>query len=548
MLAAQSLTGRVTDPGGVPLAGITVDAGSGIPVTTGALGTFTIAGLANNSYDVEYLPAQGAPWAAREIETTVSGITNVGDIVLEPGADIIGVALTEGGLPIASCNLNVYAQDGTKLFTPYDNTNALGQFAVTVPLGTWDLRVQPPVGSTMVSTTLEDIAVAGPTPIGNVTLRTGYLVTGSVGDAVTTVPIGNTRFKVWDAITGERFVIPNDTTNVFGQFSFLLPYGIADFEVIPPAGNTHVGKQMFGVIVVGPTAMGSIGLQSGVTVSGNVTANGGSLAGADIDVLNADGTKVFTAFDNTDAGGNFSVVVPTGSGMIVRVEPVASTGLVGATTAPLNIAANTNVGTINLASGVAVSGNVMGQGAPEFDAALNFVDTATGVELITITDHTDVAGNYTTYVPPGNYDVTVVTADGSLSKDATQNVTITGAATVDFTLSLKLARTQVTSYGIPTLGPGALMPINVLLHTTTPGWTPILIDLYIDMPTSPSIPLLYGVPLTLPHVPFVVGPVFLPVPPLPASEVGKPLEMRVVLRDATGLIIYDEADATFYVQ
>ncbi|MGK0203270.1 MAG: hypothetical protein ACI9S9_002348, partial [Planctomycetota bacterium] len=40
-VSAQSLTGRVTDPVGVPIAGITVDTGSGL-ATTDALGVFVI--------------------------------------------------------------------------------------------------------------------------------------------------------------------------------------------------------------------------------------------------------------------------------------------------------------------------------------------------------------------------------------------------------------------------------------------------------------------------------------------------------------------------
>ncbi|MFT4514886.1 MAG: hypothetical protein ACI89X_001506 [Planctomycetota bacterium] len=546
-VSAQSLTGRVTDPVGVPIAGITVDTGSGL-ATTDALGVFVITPLAINTYEVEYLPAIGAPWESRLLESIVSGATNIGDVVLQPGFDITGVAMSEAGLPVASCNLNIYAQDGTKLFTPYDNTDALGNFAVTVPAGTWDVRVQPPVGAAMVSTTIEDVVVAGAVGLGTVTMRTGYVVSGSVVDSVSGVPIGSTRFRATNALTGERFVVPADTANVFGQFSFLLPFGIVDLDVIPPQGNAHVAREMFGVFVPGATVLGAVGLDSGAMLSGTVTVGGVAFEGADIDVLLADGTKVFTAFDTSALNGTFSVVTPLGSGLRLRVEPVSATGLVGVLMPPISVAGPTSVGVIDLQSGVAVSGIVMGPGAPEFDAALRFVDTVSGQEVVTVHDHTDVTGNYTTFVPAGNYDVAAVTVDGSLSLDGMQNVTVAAAATVDFALALKTARTQVTSYGTPTVGQGGPLPINVLLHTTPAGLTTIRIDVFVDMPNGVSVPLLFGLPLSLPAVPFVVGPVFLALPPVPAGQLGKPLKMRVRLRDATGAITYDEADQTFFVQ
>ena len=549
--AAQSLTGRIVDPTGVPIAGITVDPGSGgaTPGVSDAFGNFTITGLNNNhTYDFEYLPPFAAPWAARIVTTTIVGATAIGDVTLQPGFALSGVAHTQSGLGVLGCNLNVYAQDGTKLFTPHDGTDALGNFSVTIPAGTWDVRVVPPVGALMVATTIEDVAVAAATNLGVVTLRTGYTVTGTVVDSVSLVPVGQTRIRAFDALTGERILLPVDTVNTFGQFTILLPYGLLDLWFEPPLGNTHVARMMLGVAVPGPTALGNVRLQNGALLSGTVTANGSPVAGADIDVLLADGSKVFTPNDTTTAAGAFSVAVPLGAGHRVRVEPT-TTGLVGALSGPVQVAGATNVGTITLAAGIAVSGTVTSPSGPEVDAALHFVDPASNTELVTSFDHTGGQGHYTTWVPAGTWQVSVTTAEGSFAQGTNpQSLTVSAPTTFNAALPAKLARTAVTSFGTPTLPQGALLPINVLLHSMVPGLQTILVDLSVEMPGQPPVVLLPGLPLTLPQIPFQIDFLWVPYPLVPAPLLGKEIDMVITLRDATGNVVLDRAKTPFVVE
>ncbi|HEB54687.1 MAG TPA: hypothetical protein ENI87_15675 [bacterium] len=550
-LPAQTVTGRVVDTAGVPIPNVTVDAGSGsVPGVTDLLGNFTLIGAPTGVRDIEYVPAAGDPYAARVIETVIGVVTNVGDITLQPGFEIIGVATDPNGVGLFRCNLNVYAQDGTKLFTPYDNTDLFGNFAVMVPAGTWDVRVQPPVGALFVSSTLEDIVVGSPgsTNVGTVQLRTGYLITGSVVDAQTGLPIANTKIKAFDTLTGERFVLlPSEHTNVFGQFSFLLPYSFSHLLFEAPAGNTHVSRQMFGVPIPGPTVLGAVGLENGVLLSGTVLGNGAPVAGADIDVLLADGTKVFTPRDTTDATGAFTVAVPNATAVQVRVEPNASVGLVGTVTPALTTAGPTSLGQITLASGIAVSGVVTGQGTPEAAASVRFFD-ALGNRLVTVGSRTDAAGQYQTWVPSGTYDVEVVTTDGSFFLDAQQILTVTAPMTQDFTLSSKSFRTLLDGHGIHTTAPGGTVPISVLLHSLAPGFQTVRIDLFIDLLDGTSVPLVSDLTLSLLPVAFTVGPLFVPTVPVPPSLLGKPAEMRVRIRDAGGNNVLDESTSTFYIE
>lgn len=548
-LGAQTITGRLVDPGGVPIPNITVDAGSGVPGLSDALGNFVVGGLAAGTYDVEYLPVQGAPWAARSLETVVNPSASVGDIVLQPGFDIVGVATDANGAPLMSCNLNVYAPDGSKLFTPYDNTDIGGNFAVTVPAGTWEVRVQPPVGAQLIATTLNDVVTGAPgnANVGVVVLRTGYPCTGAVVDAVSGLPIGGVKLKAYDAITHERLVLkPNDQTNVFGQFNFLLPYGLVDLRVEPASGDSHVGREVFGRAILGATALGSIALENGALLSGTVLANGSPVLDADIDVFDGP-VKLFVAHDHTDASGQFSIAVPLGRTLDVRVEPTHSTGLVGERVAGVLVVGPTSIGAVALSAGVLVSGNVSGPAGGEAHARVRCFD-GLGEEVVLVGNETDAAGDYQTWVPLGTFDFVAQPVDGSVSQDGSQQVAVAGATTVDFVLQSKLFRTRVSSYGTPTVPQGLPLPINVLLHSMVQGWQTVRIDLLVEPPAGAPIPLLVGLPLTLPPVAFTVGPLFVPLPPLPPALLGLPLDMTVRVRDAAGVNVLDDSGTTFYVQ
>ena len=547
---AQSLTGRVVSPTNVPIAGIVVDAGSGsTPAVTDALGLFTIVGLQNgHDYDVEYVPAFGVPIAARIVTSVINGVTSVGDVVLQPGFAIDGVARTEAGLPILGCNLNAYAQDGTKLFTPRDGTDALGNFQIFVPAGTWDVRIVPPVGALLVPVQFEDVVVAAPYGLGNVVIPTAHLVTGTVVDQVSGVPVGNTRLRAYNALTGQRIHVPIDTATTFGQFSLPLPYGIVDLELEPPLGNTHVGRQLLGLLVLGPRSLGPVRLQNGALLSGTVTHGGLGLANADIDVLFADGTKVYTPRDTTSAAGAFAVAVPTGVPLTVRVEPAAGSGLYGTVTTPTTLAGATNLGVIALQAGIVVSGTILGPFGGEAGASVRFFTQPGGLQIVAPSNVTDASGHFATVVPPGNYRIEVAPAEASFAQPTQQLVTIGGATTWNTTLPTKLARCGLTGFGTLTMPQGAQLPVNVLLHSLQPGLQTILIDLLVELPDGTQLWILPGLSLDLPPVPFTLDQFWIPYPSIPPAYVGKQIDMVLQFRDATGTVVLDRAKHPFVVE
>ncbi len=548
-LGAQSLTGRVVDPNGLPIAGIEVDPGSGSPTAiTNAAGVFTISPLPADSYDVEYLPALAAPWAARMIVTSVVGATNVGDVVLQPGFALSGIAQNGAGAPLTSCNINVYSQSGEKLFTPHDGSDLAGHFSVTVPAGTWDLRVQPPLATTLLARQMEDVVVAGTVNVGVVVLPAGHAVSGTVVDQTSLVPVGNTRLRVTDSVTGERLLITNDTANTFGAFSVLVPVGMWDVDFEPPAGNTHVGRRKYGVVVGGPLALGQVKVKNGALVSGVVNGPTGPVAGADIDILDSNGSKLFSPRDITDAAGAFSIAVPTGSGYRIRVEPPTSAKLVGKLTAPVSVSGATSLGTIALAFGAPVRGVATGAG-PEANAEVLFFD-AIGGEVIAVGNHTDARGVCNTFLPVGAHDIDVRPEEGSYFMRTRGQIRIVDLRkrVVRFQPKPKTLRCTLTAFGTPTLAPGGTLLADILIDNRTATPLPVLMDLVVTTPSGPEIPMLTGVPLTTPTVPLSLVGTPIVVPPVPTADLGKLVRLVVRFRDPSTQEVLDSATTAFVVE
>ncbi|MFO1078152.1 MAG: carboxypeptidase-like regulatory domain-containing protein [Planctomycetota bacterium] len=548
-LAAQSLSGRIVDPQSVPIAGITVDPGHGAATAVSdSAGLFTITGLQVRTYDVEYRPSQGAPWCGSLVATPVSGATNVGDVVLLPGFTVAGTAVNAANAPIPGGNVNVYDQAGTKLFTPHDGTVATGAFMVTVPAGTWDVHIVPPTASLLVTRVYNDLVAAAPVNLGNVTLATGYPVSGTVVDSVSSVPVGSTKIVARNALTGEAIPLTNNTANSFGAFSLILPYGIVDLDFEPPLGNSHVARRVFGAFVLGTTALGQVRLQNGVFVSGSVGSAGGPVDNADIDVFAADGHKLFLAHDKTLANGAFSVAVPAGGTYTVRVEPPVAAGLAGHLSAPTPVNAATSLPAIVLPTGVAVSGTISGPQGPEAGANLNFFDQ-NGVELVTVGDHTDANGHYATFVPAGTWRIDVQGRQGNRGRPVTTTgIAIAGATTWNLTLPQKQLVADVTGFGTPTLLQGGLLPLNPSLEGLVAPSVSAVLDVVVALPGGTEIPVMPSIPLGVIPFPLHLVGVWVPIPVVPTTALGKPLDFVMRYRDPVTNAVLDAAHTSFVVQ
>src|SRR5262245_37961151 len=439
--AAQSLSGTFVNSSGQPVGNVDVILSNGAPTgTTDAAGHFLITGLRNRTYTIQVNPHNDF-LAAQQFDFNVSGAASLGTRVLGPGIPITATIVGPTGSGLLGVNMNAY-EGTTKLFTPHDGSDAAGNVVISVPANTLvRVRAVPPVGTTLVPFE-QEMTLSAPTALGTITLRQGFTVSGNIVDQNSSIGIGGCELVTTNMLTGEIVVQLNKlTATLTGQCSLLLPFGLYQIDIIPPAFNAHAGKQLFGVLGTANSSLGLVPLTPAALLTGTVMGPGGPVVGADIDIYTAGNDKLFTPGDNTNAAGQFAVMVPFGAGInySVRVDPQEGSGLVGTRTAPLPFVAPTNVGTINLAPGVPLTLTVMNtDGTPVAAAHLNMFAPATGAEIITPGNTADAAGHLVMTVPTGTWNVRLQAPQGSVWAPLTvPSVPIGGPLTTTVVLGKK---------------------------------------------------------------------------------------------------------------
>lgn len=550
---ADNLTGQVVDTSNTGVAGADVEASGPVSATTvtDANGFFTLV-LPAGTYDVEILP-QGTSLAALGLSAVaVSGTTSLGQITLQPGFVLSGTVDDSGGLPVANADINVYDQaTGTKLLTPDDNTGLAGAFAVVVPAGTYTVRASPPATVLLVAQEIEDVAVNGTTSMGTITLPPGFLLTGTVVDAQTQAPIADVDIDVDHAVTGRRVITPGDNTNAGGVFAAVVPFGLYHVSFDPDPGVLYAGREVYNVFVSTTHDMGVVTLQQGFAVTGTLTSPSGAVAAADIDVdSTTTGARVYVPHDETDANGSFSIVLPAGS-YIMELEPPVSAGLVGTRTGTITVNGPTTLSPISVQPGFTVSGTVQGwNGSGESGAQVDFIDPATGEELITPGNETDSGGAFSAVVPSGTWDVEVQTAKGSLSRDTLiTGFPVAGPASLNPILNLVPVGTYISGLGIPTVPQGGPIPVNVFIFNPTMSSQNTLVSLVVTEPGGGEITIVppSAVTLTPQQLDSFLG-LPMPLPPVGSNLQGLVLHLELRFADPATGMVFDKDRLPFIVQ
>lgn len=148
-------------------------------------------------------------------------------------------------------------------------------------------------------------------------------------------------------------------------------------------------------------------LFAAVTITGIVTNEAGAgQANVDIDLVDqCSGVNVFLFNDKTAFDGTFSVTANPGT-YDIRFTPPAGSTVAAHEIGDTAISANTNLGTIVLHPGFAVSGVVRDTSAVGIAGiSLRFVSLATGKRVYVTKNTTSASGTYSARVRPGTYDI-----------------------------------------------------------------------------------------------------------------------------------------------
>jgi hypothetical protein len=255
-------------------------------------------------------------------------------------------------------------------------------------------------------------------------------------------PLVGVDIDVFDQVTGQKLVTPNDDTGVGGSFSVVVPPGLyrVGFDPFGLPGPTLAPKQIFDVLVEGGGHdLDDIFLEFGAVVTGTVLGPGSApVAGVDLDLEDSStGIKAYTPGDNTDASGNFSFAVELGN-YFVEVEPPVSTRLLAQRSGPVNVNGNLSLGTFVLVAGVWLSGTVTGPGSgPVPFVDVDAFDASTSIEIPLAADPTSSTGAYIAVVPTGTIDVVFEPPSNSPFLPLTvPDVAIAGDTVLDAVLNL----------------------------------------------------------------------------------------------------------------
>ena len=406
------LSGYVRDVNGVGIPSIdlqVVDRNSGNLVLTpgddtDATGFYDVV-IPDGEFDLEWraVSAGSPPWLSvtrREIITTDTVI----DVVMVLGYIVSGTVRDTGGVPIVSVNMDfIDADTGVKLDTPGDNTNAAGFYSVQVPAGVYVVRAKPQPALRLAAGELVDVVIVADTPGIDFVLQPGVVISGRVTRADNGSGVAGVDIDVADAVTGEDIFVAFDKADDFGFYDVVIPPGLVEVTYEPAVATGLVPHRTAAVSIVQDTVLNQP-LQTGVRLSGTVSDDqGAGVGGVDIDAHDlVTGLSVPLVGDNTDAAGDFTVIVAPGA-YDLDFEPPKVLGLVAERRLNQIINVDTTVN-VSLQPGSRVTGTVTDPGGQvvagvDLDVFLQPGDA----EVFTPADNTDAFGRYEIIIPSATY-------------------------------------------------------------------------------------------------------------------------------------------------
>ena len=434
--------GKVTGPGGVAVAGISVISSARMyssEATTAADGTYALPVPANGNWSIQYYDSARIytsgfyatagftrdPNAATSITVGTAAVAGI-NIQLPKNLLISGKVTRAGGAGIP--NVNVYA--GAVGYGQSARTAADGTYTIGVPAGTYTVSfadfdgVYAPgyYGASGFSANTSKRVTVGSSGVAGVSVQLPAftIISGTVANTGGT-GLGGITVRAEGDHHSDASSSYTATTASNGSYSLRVPPGLFVVSFTDPTGvRTSAYYAASGVTLdrnraarlsVGAAAIGGIGgkLGSNVKVSGKVTGPGGvNVANAWVSVF----STLWQDWARTAADGSYSVPVPPNGDYGIRFEDPAShaAGYYGAaglqpttaTATAVHVAA-TSVSGINarLAAAHKITGRVTGAGVSGLPGITVCADSV----VVSACVATKADGSYAVTVPPGGYTI-----------------------------------------------------------------------------------------------------------------------------------------------
>ncbi|MGE4602116.1 MAG: hypothetical protein AAEJ65_04355, partial [Planctomycetota bacterium] len=236
---------------------------------------------------------------------------------------ISGIILDSAGGPIQGADLDLFDPDSpaTEIPVTGDTTDTNGSFSMlittTIPNGTYTLEINPPPGFLSVELALD---LDGDLDVGTINIGSGWIITGLVENT-----LANPLFPIDIDIRGNStgwLDLTGDFTQPDGTFCLTIPALVDEYRFVYRMSSpfpTVFPIEVDGVFLFGDTDVGTIVMELAHTLTGTVVDKDGvPMPGIDMNIYDAQGIETDLNDDNTDANGNFSVLVPEGTWDVVH--------------------------------------------------------------------------------------------------------------------------------------------------------------------------------------------------------------------------------------
>jgi hypothetical protein len=225
MLPGFVVTGRIRDPLSAPLPSAEFyvkDATTGVELytptdLTNALGVATFV-IPAGTYDITAVPPLGPVFASfTRREVLVNSALDLGDITLPSGLNLLARCVNSLGTPVSGveCVVNNLPSQ-LRLETPNNLSDAVGNVSVVVTPGPLRVSFLPAPATRLVPVAFDPLNVTSATDLGNVVLADGHLVSVTVREAGTGLPIAGANLDFIDPATGVAALTLGDITDAAG--------------------------------------------------------------------------------------------------------------------------------------------------------------------------------------------------------------------------------------------------------------------------------------------------------------------------------------------
>lgn len=258
--AGSVVSGRVQTQASLPLPNVTIQVideltGFEVPLAidkTSAFGNFDVA-VPRNAIELR-IDASGLATpvvVSQSLALIPTTNTNLGNVTLAPGFRVTGhVQRAANGLAVSGVDLDLTSRaTGDKVFTPDDNTGALGNFSIVVAEGRYDIEFCPVFAQRLVATAVPKRLISADTDLGVIALEPGFVLTGTIRSFSGQVQ-ANADVDVVFHDTRAPVPTCGDNSDAAGVYAVIVPAANLRVSFHPPGFDENLGSDQIGSVLV----------------------------------------------------------------------------------------------------------------------------------------------------------------------------------------------------------------------------------------------------------------------------------------------------------